>query len=54
MTAWLFEPAEKHMSKHSSVYCSYQMDIGYEFFKRAFVTHPNTVFIAGEKNVEKG
>ena len=43
MTAWLFEYAKKHMSKHSRVYCAYQLDIGAGAFKRAFVTHRNAV-----------
>ena len=28
MTAWLYEYAKKHMSNHSRVYSSYQMDVG--------------------------
>ena len=28
MTAWLYEYAKKHMSKHSRVYSAYQLDIG--------------------------
>ena len=28
MTAWLYEYANKHMSKHSRVYSAYQLDIG--------------------------
>ena len=43
MTAWLYEYAKKHMSKHSRMYSSYQLDIGGRAFKRAFVTHRNTV-----------
>ena len=43
MTAWLHENAKKHMSKHSRVYSAYQLDIGTGAFKRAFVTHRNTV-----------
>ena len=34
------------MSKHSRVYSSYQMDIGSEAFKQAFVTHQNAVTTA--------
>ena len=43
MTAWLYEYAKKHMSKHSRVYSVYQLDIGAGAFKRAFVTHWNAV-----------
>ena len=41
MTAWLYEYAKKHMSKHGRVYSEYQLDIGAGAFKRAFVTHRN-------------
>ena len=43
MTAWLYEYAKKHMSKHSRVYSVYQLDIGAEAFKQSFVTHRNAV-----------
>ena len=43
MTAWLYENAKKHMSKHSRVYSAYQLDIGAGAFNRAFVTHRNAV-----------
>ena len=46
MTAWLYEYAKKHMSKHGRVYSVYQLDIGAGAFKRAFVTHRNTVTTA--------
>ena len=46
MTAWLYEYAKKHMSKHSRVYSAYQLDIGAGAFKRAFVTHRNAVSTA--------
>ena len=46
MTAWLYEYAKKLMSKHSRVYSAYQLDIGAGAFKRAFVTHRNTVTTA--------
>ena len=39
MTAWLYENAKKHMSKHSWIYSTYRQDIGAGDFKRAFVTH---------------
>ena len=39
MTACLYEYAKKHMSKHSRVYSSFQLDIGPEAFKRDFATH---------------
>ena len=45
MTAWLYECAKKHMSKHGRVYSGYQPDIG-AAFKRAFVTHRNAVTTA--------
>ena len=45
MTAWLYEYAKKHMSKHSRVYSAYQLDIGVGAFKRAFLTHRNAVII---------
>ena len=46
ITAWLYEYAKKHMSKHSRVYSAYQMDIGAGNFKRAFVTHRNAATTA--------
>ena len=46
MTAWFYEYAKKHMSKHSRVYSAYQLDIGAGAFKQAFVTHRNTVTTA--------
>ena len=46
MTAWLYENAKKHMSKHSRVYIAYQLDIGAGAFKRAFLTHRNLVTAA--------
>ena len=54
MTAWLYEYAKKHMSKHGRVYSEYQLDIGAGAFKRAFVTHRNAVTTAHrcEKNFQ--
>ena len=46
MTAWLYEYAKKHMSKHGRVYSEYQLEIGAGAFKRAFVTHRNAVTTA--------
>ena len=46
MTAWLYEYAKKHMSKHSRVYSAYQLDIGAGAFKRAFEAHRNAVTTA--------
>ena len=46
MTAWLYEYAKKHISKHGRVYSGYQLDIGAGAFKRAFVTHQNAVTTA--------
>ena len=46
MTAWLYEYAMKHMTKHSRVYSAYQLDIGAGAFKRAFVTHRIAVITA--------
>ena len=46
ITALLYEYAKKHKSKHSRVYSSYQMDIGSEAIKQAFVTHRNAVTTA--------
>ena len=43
MTAWLYEYAKKHMEKHSRMYSSYQIDIGSEAFKQAFIRHRNAV-----------
>ena len=42
-TAWLYEYATKHMTKHSRVYNAYQLDIGAGAFKRAIVSHRNAV-----------
>ena len=46
MTAWFYEYAKKHMSKHGIVYSGYQLDIGAGAFKRTFVTHRNAVTTA--------
>ena len=46
MTAWLYEYAKKHTSKHGRVYSEYQLDIGAGAFKRALVTHRNAVTTA--------
>ena len=46
MTAWLYEYAKKHMSKHSREYSAYQLDIGAGAFKRAMVIHRNAVTTA--------
>ena len=46
MTAWFYEYAKKHMSKHSRVYSAYQLDIGAGAFKRTFVTHRIAVITA--------
>ena len=43
MTAWLYYYAKLHMSKHSRVYSSLQLDIGPEASKQVFVTHGNAV-----------
>ena len=43
MTAWLYEYAKKHMSKHNRVYSVYQLDIRAGAFKRAFETRRNAV-----------
>ena len=55
MTAWLYEYAKKHMSKHGRVYSKYQLDIGAGAFERALVTHRNAVTTAvkriGQVNV---
>ena len=52
MTAWLFEYANKHMSKHNRVYSSYQMDRGLEAFKQVFVTHRNAVTISVKRTLK--
>ena len=49
MTAWLYEYAKKHMSKHGRVYSEYQLDIGAGAFKRALVTHLNAVTTAVQR-----
>ena len=46
MTAWLHKYAKKHMSKYSRLYSAYQLDIGAGVFKRASVTHRNTLTTA--------
>ena len=46
MTAWLYEYAKKHMSKHNRVYTACQLDIGAGAFKRVFVTNRNAVTTA--------
>ena len=46
MSAWLYEYAKKHMSKHGRVYSVYQLYIVTGAFKRAFVTHRNAVTTA--------
>ena len=49
MTAWLYEYAKKHISKHGRVYSGYQLDIGAGAFKQALVTHRNAVTTAVKK-----
>ena len=49
MTAWLYEYAKKHMSKHSRMYSSCQIDVGSGAFKRAFVKHRNAVITAAKR-----
>ena len=49
MTAWLYEYAKKHMSKHGRVYSVYQLDVGAGAFKRAFVTHRNALTTAAKR-----
>ena len=46
MTAWLYEYAKKHMSKHGREYSTYQLGLGAGAIKRAFVTHRNAVTTA--------
>ena len=36
MTAWLYEYAKKHISKHGRVYSTYQLDIGAGAFQASF------------------
>ena len=43
MTAWLYNYAKKHMSKHSRLYSAYQLDIRAGVFKQAFVSHRNAM-----------
>ena len=50
MTAWLYDYAKKYMSKHSRMYSAYQLDIVAGVFKRAFVTHRNTVTTAVKRS----
>ena len=52
LTAWLYEYAKMHMSKHIREYRSCQMDIGSEAFKRAFVTHRNAVTRAVQRTLK--
>ena len=47
-----YEHAKKHMSKHSRVYSSYQMDIGSEAFKRTFVTNRTKVTTALKRTLK--
>ena len=54
MTAWLYEYAKKHMSKHSRVYSAYQLDIGVGAFKRAFVSHRKAVITAVKRTSRTG
>ena len=46
MTSLLYEYAMKQLSKHSTVYSAYQLDIGAGAFKRSFVTHRNALTTA--------
>ena len=54
MTAWLYEYAKKHKSKHSRVYSAYKLDIRVGSFKRAFVTHRNAVITAVKRTSRTG
>ena len=53
MTAWLYEYAKKHMSKHGRVYSVYQLDIGAGSFKRAFVTHRRNAVTTAVKRISR-
>ena len=46
ITAWFYENAKNHMSKHSRVYSAYQLDIVSGAFKRAMIRHRNAVTTA--------
>ena len=54
MSAWLYEYAKKHMSKHSRVYSVYLLDIGAGAFKRVVVTHRNAVITAVKRTSRTG
>ena len=43
----------KHMLKHSRLYSSFQLDIGSEVFKRAFVAHRNAVTTAVKRILKR-
>ena len=51
MSAWLYEYAKKLLSKHSRVYSAYQLGIGAGAFRRAFVTHRNSVTTAVKRTL---
>ena len=52
MTTELYKYAKKHLSKHSRVYTSCQMDIGSEAFKHTFVTQRNSVITAMKRTLK--
>ena len=42
----MYERAKRHMSRNTEAYQSFQLDIGPEAYKRAFLTHRNAVTTA--------
>ena len=46
MMSWMYERAERHMSRNTEAYQSFQLDIGPGGYKRVFLTHRNAVTTA--------
>ena len=52
MTAWMYDYTMNHMSKESSVYSSFMLDMDSEVFKRNFVIQTTAVRKAGKKTAK--
>ena len=46
MTSWMYERVKRHMSRNTEAYQFFQLDIGPGAYRRAFLTHRNTVTTA--------
>ena len=52
MTSWMYERMDRHLSRNTEAYQSFQLDIGPGAYKRAFLTHKNAVTTAVKRVAE--